>query len=300
MARVKRRVKQRHAATNVKQTSKKHHAISFEEYLECLCAIHLASYVDWPFKERGGVFMVGPPSVFKTTFLEVAQEFYRDAVEVSDVNVQSLVDLRDQMASNVIRSLVIPDFGKLYERHPSTARNLEGHIRALAGEGFAAASFEDSRQNRLHARCTIMTALTPSVQTQNFKRWEDTGFARRFLWSLVTLEDPTLQTEAVIAGELIDFGLQRAPMIPVSGTIPSRQVTPAMRRRLLETLQKQPGGGQHATQLSLLSRMLAVLSWHYGRTGQKRSALKTVLSFATSLGQGGAVLSLPEKKRNGR
>lgn len=298
VARVK--PKQHAAATNVKQTRQKQHAITFEDYLECLCAVHLASYVDWPFKERSGVFVVGPPSVFKTTFLEIAQEHYSDAIEVSDLNVQSLVDLRDQMASNVIRSLVIPDFGKLYERHPSTAKNLEGHVRALAGEGFAAASFEDSRQQRLHARCTIMSAMTPKVQGQNFGRWEDTGFARRFLWSLVTLEDPTLQTEAVIKGELLDFGMRRVPTRPVTGQIPMRQVTLAMRRKLLETLQHQPGGGQHATQLSLLARMLAVLSWHYRRTGQsRRSALKTVLSFARSLGSGGAVLTLQDR-RNGR
>src|SRR6266576_2452014 len=90
-------------ASNVKQTRQKQHGITFEDYLECLCAVHLASYVDWPFKERSGVFVVGPPSVFKTTFLEIAQEHYADAVEVSDLNVQSLIDLRDQMASNVIR-----------------------------------------------------------------------------------------------------------------------------------------------------------------------------------------------------
>lgn len=271
------------------------HEITFEEYLECLCAAHLSSYVDWPFKERGGLFIVGPPSVFKTTFLEVAQVHYRDAVELSDVNVQSLVDLRDQMASNVIRTLMVPDFGKLYERHPSTAKNLEGHIRALAGEGFKAASFEDSRMARLQARVAVLSAMTPKTQADNFKRWEDTGFNRRFLWSLVTLKDPTLQTDAVVQGELIDFGLRRAPTIPDNGLIPSRQVTAAMRRRLLETLQKQPGGGQHATQLSMLSRMLAVLSWHYKRIGSHRSALRTILSFAASLGPTGALLVISRK-----
>lgn len=304
MARVKRRKprKLRKRAAHVRHRAKPHrngadtrprtraHEITFEEYLECLCAVHLSSYVDSPFKERSGLFIIGPPSVFKTTFLEVAQVHYRDTVVLSDVNVQSLVDLRDQMASSVIRTLIIPDFAKLYERHPSTAKNLEGHIRALAGEGFAAASFEDSRMNRLHARATVMSAMTPKAQADNFKRWEDSGFNRRFLWSLVTLKDPGLQTDAVIKGELLDFGLKRAPTIPDSGTIPSRQVTPAMRERLLELLQKQPGGGMHATQLNLLSRMLAVLTWHYARSGSKRSALKTVLSFAASFGQTGALL----------
>lgn len=290
MASVKRR-RARKSSRRAKQRSQpRSKEITFEEYLECLCAAHLSSYVDSPFRERGGLFVVGPPSVFKTTFLEVAQIHYRDTVELSDVNVQSLVDLRDQMASNVIRTLVIPDFAKLYERHSSTARNLEGHIRALAGEGFSAASFEDSRMARLRARCTILSAMTPKTQAENFGRWEDSGFNRRFLWSLVTLKDPSMQTKAVEEWELIDFGLKRAPSIPDNGVIPSRQVTPAMRRRLLETLQKQPGGGSHATQLSILSRMLAVLTWHYKRIGSHRSAMRTILSFAQSLGQHGGVL----------
>lgn len=295
MARVKKDRRQRERRTLRRRKAEHRGAdITFEEYLECVCAAHLACYVDSPFKERGGLFIVGPPSAFKTTFLEITETYYRDAVELSDINVQSLVDLRDQMASGVIRSLIVPDLGKLYERHPSTARNLEGHIRALAGEGFTAASFEDSRMNRLRARATILGAMTPKTQADNFKRWEDTGFSRRFLWSLVTLKDPRLQEEAVIRNELIDFGLRRAPPLPTTLTIPSKYVTPDMRRKLLETIRRQPGGA-HATQLSLLSRMLAVLMWHYARTHSHRSALRTVLTFAQSFGETGATLTLSRK-----
>lgn len=271
--------------------------VTFEEYLECLCAAHLASYVDSPFKERGGIMIVGPPSVLKSTLLDVVAVNYPEVVQVSDLNVQTLIDMRDQIASGIIKTLIMPDFAKLYERHSSTARNLEGHVRALTGEGFQGASFEDQRQNRLHARCAVLSAMTPKTQTENFKRWEDSGFSRRFLWSLVVLDDPTMLTDAVEKWRLIDFRLRRAPPLPDSGLIPSRRVTREMRHKLLDSLRKQPGGGMHATQLSLLARMLAVLVWHYGRSGDKRSPLKTILTFANTLRSGGAVLV---HRRNGK
>lgn len=268
--------------------------ITFEEYLESLCAAHLASYVESPFKEHGGLMIVGPPSALKSTLLDVVAKNYHDVVQVSDLNVQSLVDMRDQIASGVIKTLIMPDFAKIYERHSSTSKNLEGHIRALTGEGFQAASFEDQRQNRLVARCTVLSAMTTKTQGENFKRWEDSGFNRRFLWSLIVLKDPTVLTKAVEDWRLIDFGLKRAPPLPDSGSIPSR-ATRLMRQRLLQTLRHQPGGGMHATQLSLLCRMLAVLIWHYERSGYKRSAMKTVLAFANTFRPGGAVL-VPRRK----
>lgn len=268
--------------------------VTFEDYLECICAVHLASYVESPFKEHGGLMIVGPPAVMKSTLLDVLDRNYPDVVQLSDVNVQTLVDLRDQIGNENIRSLVMPEYGKLYERHPATATNLEGHIRALVAEGFSAASFEDSRMNRLRARCTVLAAMTPTLQNDHFKRWENTGFSRRFLWSLIRLRDPMMLTQAVEEWRLIDFGFKRAPAIPAEGTIPNL-VNSRQRKQLAHLLKRQPGGGAHATQLSLLARMLAVLVWHYKRTGTKRRAMDTVQAFASTLGDGGAALVL----RNG-
>lgn len=261
----------------------------FGSFIEALCAAHLSSYVEGPFKERSGLMVVGPPSVLKSTLLGVVGKNYQNALELSDINVQSLVDLRDQMASGVIRTLIISELGKIYERHPSTARNLEGHLRALTAEGFSAASFQDSRMNRLVARCTLLTAMVPGLQEEHFKRWESTGFNRRFLWSLVTLADPQMLTKAVEQWTLFDFGVTAMPLIPTNGKIPNL-ATPAERHELNKWLKWQPGGGMHATQLTLLSRMLSVLVWHYRRTKSKRKAMDTIQEFSLTLQNGGAVL----------
>jgi len=265
--------------------------VSFEDFIECLCAVHLSSYVEGPFRERSGLMVVGPPSVLKSTLLAVVSDNYPNALELSDVNVPGLVDLRDQLASGVIRTLVLSDLGKIYERHPSTALNLEGHLRALSGEGFAAASFQDSRINRLKARCSLLAGMVPDVQEQNFKRWEKTGFNRRYLWALIMLDDPEMLMRAVEEWRLLDFGMRGLPSLPVTKTIPNL-TTPRQRRELGKFLKWQPGGGMHATQLALLSRMLGVLLWHYKRARIRKDAFEVVAAFARTLQEGGAALTL--------
>lgn len=263
--------------------------VSFDDFIECLCAAHLSSYVEGPFRERSGVIIIGPPSVLKSTFLSIVSDNYPNALELSDVNVPGLIDIRDQLASGIIRTLVISDLGKLYERHPSTALNLEGHLRALSGEGFAAASFQDSRINRLRARATLLSAMVPQIQEEHFKRWENTGFNRRYIWPLVTLQDPDMLTRAVEEWRLIDFGSQRLPVKPVQKTIPNL-TTQSQRIALGKLLKWQPGGGMHATQQALLARMLGVLMWHYKRARIKRDPMEVLRGFGKTLHEGGAQL----------
>ena len=264
-----------------------------DAFIECLFAVHLSSYVAGPFHERSGLMVVGPPSVLKSTLLSFVPRNYPNAIELSDVNVPGLIDLRDQLASGVLRTLVLSDLGKIYERHPTTARNLEGHLRAMTGEGFTAASFQDSRINRLRARGTLMAAMVPELQEEHFKRWENTGWNRRFLWSLIVLHDPHLLTRAVERWQLLDFHLRSVPPIP-SGEIPNL-TTVAQRRALNAMLRWQPGGGQHATQLTLMTRMLAVLIWHYRRSKLRGSPMDTMALFARSLAEGGASLVMRRK-----
>lgn len=256
--------------------------------LEVLCAVHLSSYVEAPFHDRGGLMIVGPPGVLKSTFLALLDKNYNDVVSVSDINVKSLNDLRDQIASKTIRTIVIPEYAKLHERHSYTAMNIEGHLRALAGEGFTSASFEDSRINRLRARCTILSAMTPSFQTRHFKDWEDSGFNRRFLWSLVRLKDADLLERAVENWELVNVRIAHIPPAPLD-SIPNR--TTVEERQELRRLIKYQPGGSHAIQIALLTKVLAVLKWWYQlRKRPEREALATVRSFALTLGKEGAEL----------
>lgn len=264
-------------------------SIPVEVFLEVLCAVHLSSYVQGGVPDRSGLMIVGPPGVMKSSFMDVL-DLYSEAIKLSDVNVQTLVAMRDQLSNNSIRTLVIPEFAKLYERDPRTAANVEGTLRALAAEGFSAASFEDSRVSRFHARACIVAALTPALQSVQFRRWEDTGFARRFLWALIRLKDPRVLDRAVEQWKTIPLRRGGRLIPDMDSGIPNL-TTPAMRASLKHFLKYQPGG-VHATQFAMLVKMLAVLTWHYKKRKIRRNALDTITQFAPCLSRGGAEIEL--------
>jgi len=261
------------------------------DLVEILCAAHLGNMVEGPFQERGGIMVVGPPGVLKTTFVSVLDQQYQDAIMLSDINVKSLIQLRDAIASGKINTLVLPELGKLYERADVTAKNVEGTIRALAAEGFAAASFEDSRINRLTARSMIIAAMTPAIVTAHFTGWEESGFNRRFLWALLKLADPNALERAAVAWQRINFRMAHVPLPPLNGSIPNK--TTLRERQLLLNMVKYQPGGDHAIQVQLLTRILAVLRWWYAESGSVRNAMDTVTAFAPALGKTGVALRLP-------
>lgn len=264
------------------------------ELVEILCAAHLGNMVESPFKERGGIMLVGPPGVLKTTFVSALDSQYQDVVMMSDINVKSLVRFRDPIAAGKINTLVLPELAKVYERLDATAKNVEGTLRALAAEGFTAASFEDSRINRLTARAMIVGAMTPSVLDNHFTEWEETGFNRRFLWALIKLADPMALERAAVNWQRIEFRQAHVPQFPLGETIPNL-TTHRERQRLANMVKYQPGG-DHAIQLQLMVRILAVLRWWYTEMGFSRNAMETMEKFAPALGKNGVALELPTKK----
>lgn len=261
------------------------------DLIEILCAAHLGSMVEGPFLDRGGIMLVGPPGVLKTTFVGVLDKQYQDAIMLSDINVKSLIQLRDAIASGKINTLVLPEFAKLYERADVTAINVEGTLRALVAEGFTAASFEDSRVNRLTARAMVIGALTPSTIDSHFTRWEESGFNRRFLWCLMKLSDPLALEKAAVAWQRINFRMAHIPLAPMGGAIPNR--TTNRERQRLSVMAKYQPGGDHAIQLQILIRILAVLRWWYAESGQPRNAMETLERFSPAIGKNGVSLELP-------
>jgi hypothetical protein len=266
------------------------HDLPIGMLLEVLCALHLSSYVESPFVDRSGIMIVGPPGVLKSTIVSLLDGNYNDVVKVSDINARSLNELRDQIAAQSIRTMIVPEYKKLWDRHPYTAANVEGTIQALVGEGFSSASYEPQRINRLRARVTFLSAMTPKFQTDHFNTWEESGFSRRFLWSLVRLKDPELLDKAVEDWRLVDFGIAHIPPIPTPSSIPNL-TTKEERADLRKLVKFQPGAGSHAAQTALLAKMLAVLKWWYRLMKRKDSAaMLTLRTFATSLGKEGADL----------
>lgn len=264
------------------------------ELVEVLCAAHLGNMVESPFKERGGIMVVGPPGVLKTTFVSVLDSQYQDVVMMSDCNVKSLVRFRDPISQGKINTLVLPELAKIYERLDATAKNVEGTLRSLTAEGFTAASFEDSRINRLTARAMVIGALPPSLLESHFNEWEESGFNRRFLWVLIRLADPLALERAAINWQRIEFRQSFVPRHPLGETIPNL-TTQRERMRLSAMIKYQPGG-DHAMQLQLMVRILAVLRWWYTEAGFKRNAMETMERFAPALGKTGVALELPNKR----
>jgi len=257
--------------------------------IETLCAAHLTSYVESPFQDRGGIFIVGPPSVLKSTLLDIVARNYNDAISVSDINARTLDDLRDQIAAKAIRTLVIPEYRKLHERHTYTSSNVEGTIRALVGEGFGAASFGDGRINQMKARCTLLSAMQPKFQAEHFKAWEDSGFNRRFLWSLVRMNDPQILDRAVEDWQLLEFGIAHIP--PVPSSIPN--LTTREERAEMRRLVKYQPGGSASIQFAFMCKLLSVFKWWYKLMKRRdRDALAQVRAFAQTLGKEGAELVL--------
>ncbi len=261
------------------------------DLVEVLCAAHLSYHVQGPFRERGGIMIVGPPGVLKTTFVSVLDRQYQDALMVSDINVKTLIRMRDAIAAGKVNTLVLPELAKLYERQEVTSSNVEGTLRAMVAEGFASASFEDHRINRLKAHALVIGALTPSTQTKYFSSWEETGFNRRFLWSLIRLKDASVVERAAINWTRLNFRLSHVPLPPLEdGGIPN--LTSVRERQRIAVLVKHQPGGDHAIQIQLLTRVLAVLRWWYEQSGDIRDPMDTVERFGESLGKDGAAIDV--------
>lgn len=268
------------------------------DLIEVLCAAHLSHHVRSPYSQRGGIMLVGAPGALKTTFVEILDKNYHDTVMMSDVNAKTLVLLRDGLTAGGLSTLILPEYGKIYERAPETAANVEGILRALVAEGFTQASFEDQRVNKLKAQALLIGAMTPALQQKRFTDWEETGFNRRFLWSLYRLEDPESLMRAVMDWRLMEFNVGRIPQPPPQGKIPMT-VTVAERAKIRSWIKYQPGGS-HTQHYQLMCKILSVLRWWYKEARITRSPVHTLGAFAQSLSREGALLQFPKQRKRGK
>jgi len=272
--------------------------VTMRTMLEVLCAAHLSSYVRSDVKDCGGIMLVGDPATLRSTMLNVMDSQYHNVLSLSDMNARSLAELRGSIANRSIRTLVLPELAKLYERgNPGTAEHVIGTLRALVAEGFRAASFEDARVIRVTARCVVMGALTPTLQVRHFKDWEDSGFNRRFLWPVIALEEGEILEESRVLRRLLEVECPAYPPIP-NILIPDE--TTESERRALRLLVKHQPGSNHAMQLEMMGRMLAVLRWWYDKIDRPADEpMARMREFARSLGrEGGRIIvemrDLPE------
>lgn len=251
--------------------------------VEVLNAVHLSRYVQTPFIQRGGIMLVAPPASLKSSCLSFLQE-YPSVMMISDLNVQSFNTMRSDIVSGRTSTLVFSDLEKLYQRHSSVSTNLEGHIKAIADEGFRRPSFQDQRAVCIPAHASIIACMTENFYEKKISQWLNDGFARRFIWCHYALENPELILDALDMGQLIRLSDKTfSPMIPADRRIES-DITKEESVFIARMLRFHH---QRETPTILMRKVLSVLKWKFKREW------RTVLNdFAPSLTHTGAKVSL--------
>lgn len=264
-------------------------AVKISTLIECVKAAHLSSYVESPFASGSGLMLVGPPGVMKTTILG-ALDNYESVLALSDVNTKVLTSvIKSSLTSNAIKTLALPEVQRIYERDSRTAAGVEGTIRSLVEEGFRGASFEDPTVTRFTARATVIGAMTDKFQQENWTRWNDSGFARRFMWALIRLGDPSILMNAVEKGKMAEIRDEVVSMpTPVMGKLPA--IDAVLRRRLRPLVRKQPKPSN--VQYEMLCRMTSVLVFYYKKSKSRKDPIQTIVEFGNALLDGGEVTGL--------
>lgn len=248
-------------------------------------------FVQGPFDERGGVMIVGPPGVFKSTVIETACENHSDAIVCSDLNVQQWLKMKDEFISRRYTVLAFPEFEKIYQRHSAVSANLEGIIKALVSEGFSVGPGGDPRMPRLKAKALIVGGITTACFEQKYEEWQKNGFLRRFIWLLIGVQNPDAIVKAIRNWQKIDFG--KLTMRPANRQI--QVVISEARSKQIETLMKsQPG--LHGTGYVLLKKIIAVMEWKY--SDDKEKVNNMMREIAGALSKNGDNLILGEELKN--
>ena len=233
--------------------------------------------------------IVGPPGSFKTTIIEAACESHSDSIVLSDLNVQQWLKMKDDFVSNRYTMLGFPEFEKLYQRHSSVAANLEGILKALISEGFSIGPGGDPRMPRLKAKALIVGGITTTCFEQHYEQWQKNGFLRRFIWILLSVQNPDAIIHAIRKWQKIDFGritISRPANRQIQVTISesrSRQIERIMRSQ----------AGFHGTAYVLMKKIVAVLEWKYSGNNPKRIS-QLLDELAPALSKDGGKLILGE------
>lgn len=260
--------------------------MKFSTLMEITAAGHLSSYVESPFKWRGGLFLVAPPGSLKSTLAEVVNT-YRGVVAVSDINIPPLIAMKEDMQSLAIRTLVFSDWGKIYKRNPAVAANIEGVIMAYAEEGFRRAAFQPQSISTSLARCTILGAMTPGLFDFKIERWKTDGFYRRFVFARYSVNGMDILDDALLNQRLAKFhnGFDtRTPVAPLGIPYELSKSNMALIDDATHQIMYRQGN------IAMLQKILSVLKWKHG----EKSAVKIFKDFMPCLSKDGGTLELEE------
>lgn len=227
--------------------------------------------------------IVAPPGTLKSTLIRLSLEDYPDALLLSDLNINTLTQLKDSLVNQRYATLGFGEFEKLYKRNPATAANIEAHIHALVEEGFTRASFEDQRIPSFPARCAVVGGITPSCYMRRFNGWLDSGFARRFVFCSYTLANPNAIMDSIEKWKHISFG-KVILTSPGNKKIPY-DITTDENRFVRKMVSAQP---THEGPFIMCKKILCVLKWRH----KQKKALEIMEDFGECLDSKGAALRI--------
>ena len=264
--------------------------VKAETLIRVLVAAHYSHQVQGPDKLKavhGGIMLVAPPGTLKTAILKVALEGHANVLGLSDINVQGLGRLRHSIADGKIKTLLFYEFAKLYQRNIAVSSNVEGVISALVDEAYHKLAFDVQEAHALPCGALVVGAMVPQFYEQQLKVWADSGFARRFLWVMYRLKNPTMIQEAIAKWSSVDFGTEFRFRIPLSEIEYSLTEDEA---RWIQSLLVHNHGIE--TPSILLQKIACVLRWEFKALGKKDDTIRLLKEFAPALGKHGAVLEI--------
>ena len=264
--------------------------MEYSTLVEIVAAVHLSRYVQSPFDSRSGLFLVAPPGAFKTTITETMDEFQSTQV-IADINVQSLVQMKEMFLANQITTLAFSDFAMIYKRHSSTSAHIEGVVMSLADEGFRKPSWARQRGASMPARCAIIGGMTTSFYESKVSEWEDNGFLRRFLFAQYMPDGLDVIEDAIGEWRKAELDGSFIPKIPTARTIKYNLSPDDV------TLVRHLMRHQHSriNAFILMQKIFCVLKWKFQKEPDRaRSILK---DFSPCLGKNGGMLTIRETKK---
>jgi len=247
---------------------------------EFLDAGFLTKYVDHRRPQRGGIMLVGPAGVLKSSIIKSALKPYPQALVLTDLNINTLSKMKDDLVSGRYHTLAFEEMQKLYERNPSTAKNIEGAIKAFVDQGFLHPAFADQRMVGLEARMMVIGAMTYSFYSLNYSGWRESGFARRFIWMFYRTSSYDIIGDAIEQNK--DILLDGIPRLwPQDRMIPY-DVTAAEAKWLRNALRDQV---DDMTSQILLQKIYCVLKWKYKKEpGRARHIIEQIEPLLTKNG----------------
>jgi hypothetical protein len=246
--------------------------------------------VEGPEKLRnvhGGIMLIAPPGQLKTEILKVALADHAGAIGLSDINVQGLGRLRHTIANGKVRTLVFYEFSKLYQRHDAVSSNVEGVLSALVDEAYHKLAFDVQEAHALPCGALVIGAMVPEFYELHMKEWSPSGFARRFMWCMYRLRNPTMVQEAIAKWQSVSFSQDfrfRVPLSPIQYCLNEKEA------RWIQTLLAHNHGIE--TPSILLQKIACVLRYENKVLGLQDDTVQVLKDFAPLLSQHGGVIEI--------